>query len=62
MPEIGRRCHELRIQDTTVAWRIVYRVDDDAIVIVAVFGKKDPKTPRHVIDTCKDRLGRYDCA
>ena len=33
MPGIGPRCHELRIDDraTAKAWRIIYRVDPDAI-------------------------------
>jgi phage-related protein len=33
MPSIGSRCHELRINDERVTWRIVYRIDTDAIVI-----------------------------
>jgi phage-related protein len=33
MPVIGPRCHELRIQDVALIWRIVYRVDPDAVVI-----------------------------
>jgi len=33
MPSIGRRCHELRIQDENATWRIVYRADLDCIVI-----------------------------
>ncbi|MDE2089230.1 MAG: type II toxin-antitoxin system RelE/ParE family toxin, partial [Gammaproteobacteria bacterium] len=33
MPSIGPGCHELRINDRGVTWRIVYRVDSDAIVI-----------------------------
>jgi len=40
MPEIGRRCHELRIVDGEHTWRIIYRADPDAIVIAEVFGKK----------------------
>ena len=40
MPDVGRRCHELRIVDERVTWRIVYRVDDDAIVIAGVFAKR----------------------
>ena len=51
MPSIGPRCHELRIVDERVDWRIVYRVDSDAIVIVEVFEKKTSKTPKSVIDT-----------
>jgi len=41
MPSIGRRCHELRIPDKGVSWRIVYRNDSDAIVILEVFSKED---------------------
>jgi hypothetical protein len=33
MPGIAARCHELRIQDQDKTWRIVYRIDRDAIVI-----------------------------
>jgi len=60
MPSIGRRCHELRIPDEEVSWRIVYRTDSDAIVIAEVFAKKSGKTPKKVIDKCKRRLKRYD--
>jgi len=60
MPTIGRRCHELRITDNDVTWRIVYRIDVDAIVILEVFDKKTPKTPKGVIDICKTRLRDYD--
>ena len=60
MPVIGRRCHELRITDENKKWRIVYRIDTDAIVIVEVFEKKSRETPKNVIDLCIDRLKRYD--
>ena len=60
MPSIGRRCHELRIPDKSVSWRIVYRVDSDAIVIGEVFKKKSGKTPQKVIEVCKKRFDRYD--
>jgi phage-related protein len=62
MPDIGRRCHELRIVDSRAAWRIVYRLDDDAIVVVEVFSKKTSKTPTHVIAACARRLKEYDHA
>jgi phage-related protein len=62
MPGIGRRCHELRIVDSGVAWRIVYRIDDDAIVIAEVFAKKTAKTPQDVIAVCARRLREYDHA
>ena len=60
MPTIGRRCHELRVPDEDKTWRIVYRFDHDAIVILEVFAKKDRTTPRSVIDTCKKRIKDYD--
>ena len=60
MPSIGSRWHELRIVDRDDAWRVIYRIDSDAIVIVEVFSKKSQKTPRTVIERCRDRLKRYD--
>lgn len=60
MPSIGRRCHELRIDDENVTWRIVYRIDSDAIVILEVFDKKTNQTPKQVIDRCKQRIKNYD--
>ena len=60
MPIIGSRCHELRIQDEKVTWRIIYRLDPDAVVIGEIFPKKDKKTPKQVIDACKRRFGGYD--
>lgn len=60
MPSIGFRCHELRINDENITWRIIYRIDEDAIVILDVFAKKTNKTPQSVIDRCKKRLKQYD--
>ncbi|MGO9267625.1 MAG: type II toxin-antitoxin system RelE/ParE family toxin [Candidatus Binataceae bacterium] len=60
MPSIGRRCHELRIVDRDDAWRIIYRIDSDAIVVVEVFSKKSQNTPSSVIERCQGRLKRYD--
>jgi phage-related protein len=60
MPSIGRRCHELRVSDDKVSWRIVYRIDEDAIVILEVFSKKTGKTPMSIIDICRTRLREYD--
>jgi phage-related protein len=60
MPSIGRRCHELRVSDEKVSWRIVYRIDADAIVILEVFSKKTGKTPKNIIDICRTRLREYD--
>ena len=60
IPEIGPRCRELRINDAGVTWRLVHRIDPDAVVIVDVFTKKTRKTPKAVIERCKNRLKRYD--
>jgi phage-related protein len=60
MPSIGPHCHELRINDLTGTWRIIYRIDPDAIVIAEVFEKKTSQTPRRVIELCQQRLRRYD--
>ena len=60
MPSIGRRCHELRLPDKNVTWRIVYRLDADAVIIGEVFPKKTGKTPNKIVETCKKRFRRYD--
>ena len=60
MPAIGRRCHELRINDAAATFRIMYRADPDAVLILEVFSKKTTRTPRSVIDACKRRLREYD--
>lgn len=60
LPSVGPPCHELRVRDGTVSWRIVYRLDPDAVVVVAVFAKKTAQTPHHVMTVCRQRLRRYD--
>jgi phage-related protein len=60
MPTIGAHCHELRINDRGKTWRIIYRIDTDAIVILDVFQKKLLQTPKKVIQTCQRRIKEYD--
>lgn len=60
MPAIGSRCHELRITDANVSWRVVYRVDAEAIVLLEVFAKKTSKTPNRIINLCRKRIREYD--
>lgn len=60
MRAIGRHCHELRIRDDRADWRIIYRVDPDAIIILDVFAKTTRKTPGRVIADCRRRLQLYD--
>jgi len=60
MPSIGTRCHELRINDEKLTWRIIYRIYTDAILILDVFEKKTNRTPKSIIDICKQRIKRYE--
>ncbi len=62
MPSVGTRCGELRVPDESANWRIMLRMDTDAIVILEVFAKKSRATPKKVIATCKRRLRSYDDA
>lgn len=52
----------IRIPDNTnqKSWRIICRIDEDAIIIVGVFPKKTQKTPKKEIDLAKKRLKEYD--
>ena len=60
MPSIGERVHELRINDEHQTWRIIYRIDPEAIVIAEVFSKKTPATPLKVTQICQRRYRAYD--
>lgn len=62
MLSIGQHCHELRIRDAGKNWRIMYRVDSDAILLLEVFAKKTRTTPKPVITACRKRLRLYDSA
>ena len=62
MPSAGERCHELRVTDAGGIWRLIYRIDSDAILIVEIFRKKTNKTPKEVLRRCRGRLERYDSA
>jgi phage-related protein len=52
MPSICKHCHELRIGDSenNQEWRIIYRIDDDAIIVVSVFLKKTQETPKQEME------------
>jgi phage-related protein len=60
MSSIGTQCHELRINDENLTWRIIYRIYTDAILILDVYEKKTNKTPKSIIDICKQRIKRYE--
>jgi len=60
LPMLGPRCHELRIADGKSDWRLIYRLDQDAVVILEVFSKKTQRTPASVLKTCRKRMHHYD--
>jgi phage-related protein len=60
MPNVGRRCHELRIKDGDNDWWVLYRISPDAIFVMEVFAKQTRETPKAIIDACKRRLALYD--
>ena len=60
IPAIGKGCHELRVTDENKVWRIVLRIDRDAIVILDVFAKKTNSTPARVKDNCRRRLKNFE--
>ena len=59
MPGIGAGCHELRIVDTKVTWRVMHYIGADAIVILDVFRKQTERTPTTVIEACRRRLAEF---
>src|SRR5262249_44060421 len=60
LPIIGPRCGALRIRDGEHNWRIIYRVDGDAVLVLEVYAKKTKRIPQDVINRCKKRLRDYD--
>jgi phage-related protein len=60
MPAIASHVHELRIKDAGHEWRLIYRVDEQEIVIAEVFVKQTRTTPRAVVENCKKRIADYD--
>jgi len=62
MPSVGARCHELRIVDQEHSWRIMYRIDPDAVLILEVFLNKTQAIPKDVIENCQRRIKLYDKA
>lgn len=62
MPSIGARCHESRIRGQNKTWRLIYRIDEDRVLIVEVFSKQTRQTPDIIIKACQKRLAAYDQA
>lgn len=62
LPIVGARCGALRVRDAGHNWRIMYRADSDAVLILDVYSKRTRKIPDEVVERCKDRLKRFDFA
>ncbi len=60
LPDVGPRCGALRVRDAGHNWRIVYRIDADAVLVLEVYPKKTRKVPDDVMNRCKRRLRQYD--
>ncbi|MGL4513503.1 MAG: type II toxin-antitoxin system RelE/ParE family toxin [Lacipirellulaceae bacterium] len=53
-------CGCLRVRDAGANWRIMYRIDSDAVVVMEVYAKKTAAIPKGVFDRCKRRIKEYD--
>jgi phage-related protein len=62
LSDVGPRCGALRVRDGEHNWRIMYRIDSDAVVILEVYAKKTRKIPQEVIERCRKWLVQYDAA
>ncbi len=61
LPDIGPRCHELRIDDAQHKreWRVMYYVGRHAIAVLDVVAKSTRATPGDVIANCRRRLAQF---
>lgn len=62
LPVVGPRCGVLRVRDAGHHWRIMYRVDSNAVLVLDVYAKKTRRIPEEVIGRCRKRLKEYDDA
>jgi len=62
LPDVGPRCGALRVRDAEHHWRVMYRIDSDAVLVVEVYPKKTRAIPAEIIKRCQKRLKQYDAA
>jgi phage-related protein len=60
LPDVGPRCGALRVRDAEQNWRILYRIEADAVLVIDVFSKKTRKLPKEIIERCRRRLKQFD--
>lgn len=50
------------MRDAGHNWRIMYRLDPDAVLVLEVYAKKTQKIPDEIIERCRQRLRSFDDA
>jgi phage-related protein len=60
LADLCPKCYELRIKDRDKWYRIMVRIDSDAIVILGWFEKKSNRIPKKVLEACGKRMRDYD--
>lgn len=59
MPSIGTGVREIRVRDSSGAFRTIYLATrPEAIYVLHCFGKKTSKTARHDVELARQRLAR----
>jgi phage-related protein len=59
-PTIGPNVREIRIRESSGAFRIIYQAAlTDVVLILSAFQKKTQKTPQHEIEKARSRLNNY---
>ena len=62
LPTVGPQCHELRVKDSRHHWRIVYRLDCDAVLVASIFAKKGKAMQNREFRAAAIRSAAYDKA
>jgi phage-related protein len=59
-PKIGPGVREIRIRERSGAFRVIYQATiGDEVLVIHAFQKKTQKTPRHDIETARERLREF---
>ena len=59
MPGIGKGVEEIRVHEAAGAFRVIYTARvANAIFILHVFQKKSRATPRHELETARERFAQ----
>ena len=56
MRRVGKDCFELIVRTKHTSWRVIYRDDSDAVIVLAIYSLGQGRTSKRVVDTAKRRL------